>query len=155
MINHQKLREIFLNVAIGVLSFVFFATPGYAVEPDEVLENSNLELRARNLSKELRCVVCMNESIDESNSIIARDLRLLLRDRLKAGDSDEEILNFLVGRYGEYILLKPVLDGKNIFLWFVGPFVFVICLVGLLSSFIPGATLGKKPKRTLASNKKK
>ena len=155
MINHQKLRGIFLNVAVGVLSFVFFATPGYAVEPDEVLENSNLELRARNLSKELRCVVCMNESIDESNSIIARDLRLLLRERLKAGDSDEEILNFLVGRYGEYILLKPVLDGKNIFLWFVGPFVFVICLVGLLGSFISGATLGKKPKRTLASNKKK
>ena len=155
MINHQKLREIFLNVAIGVLSLVFFATPGYAVEPDEVLENSNLELRARNLSKELRCLVCRNESIDESNSIIARDLRLLLRDRLEAGDSDKEILNFLVGRYGEYILLKPVLDGKNIFLWFVGPFVFVICLVGLLSSFISGATLGKKPKRTLTSNKNK
>ena len=155
MINHQKLREIFLNVAIGVLSFVFFSTPGYAVEPDEVLENSSLELRARNLSKELRCLVCRNESIDESNSIIARDLRLLLRDRLEAGDSDKEILNFLVGRYGEYILLKPVLDGKNIFLWFVGPFVFVICLVGLLSSFISGAPLGKKSKRTLASNKNK
>ena len=155
MINHQKLREIFLNVAIGVLSFVFFATPGYAVEPDEVLENSNLELRARNLSKELRCLVCRNESIDESNSIIARDLRLLLRERLKAGDSDEEILNFLVGRYGEYILLKPVLDGKNVFLWFVGPFVFVICLVGLLKSFMSGANLGKKPKRTIASSKNK
>ena len=155
MINHQKLRGIFLNVAVGVLSFVFFATPGYAVEPDEVLENSSLELRARNLSKELRCLVCMNESIDESNSIIARDLRLLLRDRLKAGDSDEEILNFLVGRYGEYILLKPVLDGKNIFLWFVGPFVFVICLVGLLSSFISGATLGKKSTRSVASTKNK
>ena len=155
MIRHQKLREIFLNVAIGILSFVFFATSGHAVEPDEILENSNLELRARNLSKELRCLVCRNESIDESNSIIARDLRLLLRDRLEAGDSDKEILNFLVGRYGEYILLKPVLDGKNIFLWFVGPFVFVICLVGLLSSFISGATWGKKPKRTLASNKNK
>jgi len=155
MIRHQKLRVTFPNIAIVILCFVFFATPGQPVEPDEVLENSNLELRARNLSKELRCVVCMNESIDESNSIIARDLRLLLRERLKAGDSDEEILNFLVGRYGEYILLKPVLDGKNVFLWFVGPFVFVICLVGLLSSFISGATLGKKPKRTLASNKKK
>ena len=155
MINHKKLRKIFLNVAIGVVSFVFFTTTGHAVEPDEVLENSSLELRARNLSKELRCLVCRNESIDESNSIIARDLRLLLRDRLKAGDSDEEILNFLVGRYGEYILLKPVLDGKNIFLWFVGPFVFVVCLVGLLSSFISGATLGKKPKRTLTSNKNK
>ena len=155
MINHQKLREIFLNVAIGVLSFVFFATPGYAVEPDEVLENSNLELRARNLSKELRCLVCRNESIDESNSIIARDLRILLRDRLEAGDSDKEILNFLVGRYGEYILLKPVLDGKNIFLWFVGPFVFVICLMVLLSSFMSGANLGKKPKRTIASDKNK
>ena len=155
MINHQKLREIFLNVAIGVLSFVFFATPGYAVEPDEVLENSNLELRARNLSKELRCLVCRNESIDESNSIIARDLRILLRDRLEAGDSDKEILNFLVGRYGEYILLKPVLDGKNIFLWFVGPFVFVICLMVLLSSFMSGATLGTKPKRTIASDKNK
>ena len=155
MIRHQKLREIFLNMGLGILCFVFFATPGQAVEPDEVLENSSLELRARNLSKELRCLVCMNESIDESNSIIARDLRLLLRDRLKAGDSDEEILNFLVGRYGEYILLKPVLDGKNIFLWFVGPFVFVICLVGLLTSFMSGANLGKKPKRTIGSNKNK
>ena len=153
MIRHQKLREIFLNVAIGILCFVFFVTPSQAVEPDEVLENSSLELRARNLSKELRCLVCMNESIDESNSIIARDLRLLLRDRLKAGDSDEEILNFLVGRYGEYILLKPVLDGKNIFLWLVGPFVFVICSVGLLTSFMSGTNFGKKPKRTIASNK--
>ena len=153
MIRHQKLRVTFPNIAIVILCFVFFATPGQPVEPDEVLENSNLELRARNLSKELRCVVCMNESIDESNSIIARDLRLLLRDRLKAGDSDEEILNFLVGRYGEYILLKPVLDGKNIFLWFVGPFVFVICLVGLLKSFMSGANLGKKPKRTIGPNK--
>ena len=155
MIRHQKLRVTFPNIAIVILCFVFFATPGQPVEPDEVLENSNLELRARNLSKELRCVVCMNESIDESNSIIARDLRLLLRERLKAGDSDEEILNFLVGRYGEYILLKPVLDGKNIFLWFVGPFVFVICLVGLLKSFMSGANLGKKPKRTIASSKNK
>ena len=155
MIRHQKLRVTFPNIAIVILCFVFFATPGYAVEPDEVLENSNLELRARNLSKELRCLVCRNESIDESNSIIARDLRLLLRDRLKAGDSDEEILNFLVGRYGEYILLKPVLDGKNVFLWFVGPFVFVICLVGLLKSFMSGANLGKKPKRTIASSKNK
>jgi len=155
MIRHQKLRVTFPNIAIVILCFVFFATPGQPVEPDEVLENSNLELRARNLSKELRCVVCMNESIDESNSIIARDLRLLLRERLKAGDSDEEILNFLVGRYGEYILLKPVLDGKNVFLWFVGPFVFVICLVGLLKSFMSGANLGKKPKRTIASSKNK
>ena len=155
MIRHQKLRVTFPNIAIVILCFVFFATPGQPVEPDEVLENSNLELRARNLSKELRCVVCMNESIDESNSIIARDLRLLLRERLKAGDSDEEILNFLVGRYGEYILLKPILDGKNVFLWFVGPFVFVICLVGLLKSFMSGANLGKKPKRTIASSKNK
>ena len=155
MIRHQKLRGMFLNLVMVILCFLFFAPTGQAVEPDEVLDNPNLELRARNLSKELRCLVCRNESIDESNSIIARDLRLLLRDRLKAGDSDEEILNFLVGRYGEYILLKPVLDGKNIFLWFVGPFVFVICLVGLLTSFMSGANLGKKPKRTIDSNKNK
>ena len=155
MIRHQKLRGTFLNVAMVILCFLFFAPTGQAVEPDEVLDNPNLELRARNLSKELRCLVCRNESIDESNSIIARDLRLMLRDRLEAGDSDEEILNFLVGRFGEYILLKPVLDGKNIILWFVGPFVFVLCLVVLLISFISGTNLAKKPKKTMASNKDK
>ena len=108
---------------------------GHALEPDEILDDQYLELRARDLSKQLRCLVCRNESIDESNSMIAKDLRAILRERLLEGDSDGEIMSFLVNRYGEYILLKPKLDKKNIILWFLGPGLFIISLVSVIFSF--------------------
>ena len=104
------------------------AMPAWAVQPDEVLEDPALEERARILSKDLRCLVCRNESIDESNAELARDLRLLVRERLVAGDSDTEVIDFVVARYGEYVLLTPRATGSTLLLWLAGP---VMGLIGL------------------------
>jgi cytochrome c-type biogenesis protein CcmH len=104
------------------------ASAAVAVQPDEVLEDPVLEERARELSKGLRCVVCQNESIDESNADLARELRLVVRERLVEGDSNEQVLDYLVARYGEFVLLKPRTDGWNIILWLAAPALFLIAL---------------------------
>jgi cytochrome c-type biogenesis protein CcmH len=104
-----------------------------AVEPDEMLSNPALEARARAISKELRCMVCQNESIDESQAPLARDLRLLVRRRLLAGDTDPQIIDFLVSRYGEFILLKPPLSWNTIALWGAPP---ALLLFGVLTIVI-------------------
>ena len=98
----------------------------WAVQPDEVLSDPVLEERAREISKGLRCPVCQNESIDDSNANIARDLRLLVRDRLVQGDSDDEVVDFIVARYGEFVLLKPTVTGSNWMLWAAGPFMLLV-----------------------------
>lgn len=97
------------------------ASPLWAVQPDEILDDPALEARARDISEGLRCVVCRNESIDESNAELARDLRLLVRERLLEGDSDEEVVAYVVERYGEYVLLRPNAEGANLVLWLAGP----------------------------------
>jgi cytochrome c-type biogenesis protein CcmH len=97
------------------------ARPAVAVRPDEVLSDPVLEQRARALSRELRCMVCQNQSIDDSEAPLARDLRILVRERLKAGDSDAEVLDFLVARYGEFVLLKPRVSWRTGILWFGPP----------------------------------
>lgn len=97
------------------------APPVMAVQPDEMLADPALEQRARALSKGLRCLVCRNENIDDSDAQLARDLRILLRERLVSGDTDEEAVAFLVDRYGEYVLLNPPATGANILLWIAGP----------------------------------
>ncbi|MGR3491895.1 MAG: cytochrome c-type biogenesis protein [Shimia sp.] len=97
--------------------YLLLAAPAWAVQPDEMLDDPVLEERAQDLSAGLRCLVCRNESIEESDAGIARDLRLLVRERLVAGDSDGEVIDFIVERYGEYVLLRPTLDGVNIVLW--------------------------------------
>ena len=97
----------------------------FAVEPDEILKNPKFELRARNISKNIRCMVCQNQSIDESNAPLAKDLRILIRDKIKEGNKDEEIYKFLTDRYGDFILLKPPLNLYNLVLWFF-PFIFLI-----------------------------
>ncbi len=102
------------------------AAPVWAVQPDEVLDDPALEARARELSKDLRCLVCRNESIDESNAELARDLRVLVRERLVAGDSDAEVIDFVVDRYGEYVLLRPNADGSNWVLWAAGPLMLLV-----------------------------
>jgi cytochrome c-type biogenesis protein CcmH len=109
-----------LAVALG-------AAPAAAVQPDEVLADPALEARARALSKDLRCLVCRNESIDESHAGLARDLRILVRERLVAGDSDAEAIAFIVDRYGEYVLLNPPATGSTLILWVSGP---VLLLIG-------------------------
>ncbi|MFO7856027.1 MAG: cytochrome c-type biogenesis protein [Paracoccaceae bacterium] len=112
-----------------------FAAPSEApaLEPDEVLDDPALEARARDLSGELRCLVCRNESIDDSNAELARDLRLLVRERLEAGDSDPEVLAYLVDRYGEYVLLRPTFSAGNLVLWLGGP---ALLLLGGVASFL-------------------
>ena len=109
-------------IRAGLLALALLAAaPAGAVQPDEVLSDPVLESRARELSKNLRCLVCRNESIDESHADLARDLRLLLRERLVAGDSDDEAIAFIVDRYGEYVLLTPTTGGSNVLLWIAGP----------------------------------
>ncbi len=100
---------------------MLLALPLGAVQPDEVLDDPVLEQRARSLSKGLRCLVCQNESIDESDASLARDLRILLRERLVQGDTDEQAISFIVDRYGEYVLLRPTVTGSNWLLWAAGP----------------------------------
>ena len=102
------------------------ALPALAVAPDEVLDDPKLEARARDLSAGLRCMVCQNQSIDDSDAPLAKDLRILVRERLKAGDSDEEVIAFLVDRYGEFVLLKPRLSLHTIVLWGLAPAVLLI-----------------------------
>ncbi|MCR8828100.1 cytochrome c-type biogenesis protein [Pseudosulfitobacter koreensis] len=113
-----------------VLILMMLAAPVWAVEPDEVLENPALEARARDISQGLRCLVCRNESIDESNAPLARDLRLLVRERLVAGDSNAETVDFIVDRYGEYVLLRPQATGANWLLWGAGPLMLLLALFG-------------------------
>jgi cytochrome c-type biogenesis protein CcmH len=109
-------------IRAGLLALVLLAAvPAGAVQPDEVLPDPALEARARALSQGLRCPVCRNESIDESHADVARDLRLVLRERLVAGDSDDEAVAFIVARYGEYVLLNPTTGGSNLLLWLAGP----------------------------------
>jgi cytochrome c-type biogenesis protein CcmH len=105
-------------------SFILFllltASGAFAVQPDEVLPDPALEARARALSKDLRCLVCQNQSIDDSDAPLARDLRILVRERLQAGDSDAQVIDFLVARYGQFVLLKPQLNWHTVALW-LGP----------------------------------
>ena len=108
---------------------LLLAMPVNAVEPDEILADPALEERAREISKELRCLVCRNESIDDSNAGLARDLRLLVRERLVAGDTDPEVKEYLVDRYGEFVLLKPVFSMANAALWIAGPLLFILGLL--------------------------
>lgn len=103
------------------LAAALLAGPAFAVQPDEMLADPALEERARELSKGLRCLVCRNESIDESNADLARDMRILLRERIAGGDTDEEAVAFLVDRYGEYVLLRPTATGANLVLWIAAP----------------------------------
>jgi cytochrome c-type biogenesis protein CcmH len=106
-----------LVVAIGLVG----SSAVYAVQPDEIMSDPAKELRARDLSRELRCMVCQNQSIDDSEAPLARDLRLLVRERITAGDSDAQVIDFLVARYGEFVLLKPRLNPHTLLLWLLPP----------------------------------
>ena len=116
-------------IFLSVLLFQFLINHLGAFEPDEVLKNSEQELRARNISKNIRCLVCQNQSIDDSNAPLAKDLRILIRKKIIKGKSDDEIYTFLSDRYGDFILLKPAFNVKTIGLWLL-PFVFL--LIGFL-----------------------
>jgi cytochrome c-type biogenesis protein CcmH len=117
----------------GLFLLLFALLPARAVEPREMLKNPALEARARTLSQELRCMVCQNQSIDDSEAPLAHDLRVLVRERLKAGDTDAQVLDFLVARYGEFVLLKPRLSWHTAALWGLPPAVLLLGIVVVLA----------------------
>jgi cytochrome c-type biogenesis protein CcmH len=133
------------RLALILFAAFLFAAPAFAVEPDEVLADSALEARARVLSKTLRCMVCQNQSIDDSNALLARDLRILVRERLKSGDSDAQVREFLVARYGEFVLLEPRFSQRTIVLWAAPGFVLVLGLLGIALWIRRGAPAGPSP----------
>ena len=120
------IRRLFLAVFLCLS-----ALPALAVNPDEILADPALEARARALSSQLRCMVCQNQSIDDSNAELARDLRLLVRERITDGDSDEQVIDYVVSRYGEFVLLKPRLSAHTYLLWGAPIALFVIGLIAM------------------------
>ena len=112
-------------IIISICLIQLFSDNSFTVEPEEVLENQKQELRARNISKNIRCMICQNQSIDESNAPLAKDLRILIRNKIKEGKNDKEIYNFLTDRYSDFILLKPPLKSSTLALWLL-PFIFLI-----------------------------
>ncbi len=142
------MRALFL-----ALSLLAMTVPALAVEPDEILKDQGLEARARAISAGLRCVVCQNQSIDDSDATVARDLRILIREQLLANKTDPEVVDFVVARYGEYVLLKPRLKTATLLLWSAP---FLILLAGLLLAFrrkpaVPTDTLSPTEKAEIES----
>ena len=117
---------------VALLAALLSPSAALAVQPDEILKDPALETRARNLSQELRCMVCQNQSIDDSEAPLARDLRLLVRERLTQGDSDSQVIKFLVDRYGAFVLLKPPVELNTLLLWSVAPVALLIGIGALL-----------------------
>jgi cytochrome c-type biogenesis protein CcmH len=117
---------------LAALFLLLLAAPALALDPDEVLADLALEARARAISADLRCLVCQNQSIDDSDADLARDLRLLVRERLVAGDTDAEVTKYIVDRYGEFVLLKPVLAPHTILLWTAAPLVLLVGGIAVL-----------------------
>ena len=121
-----------MRISSIVLGLLILVSPALAVNPKEILNDPLLEARAREISKSLRCVVCQNQSIDDSDASLARDLRIVVRDRLLAGDSDKEVTNYVVSRYGDFVLLRPPFKAATLVLW-LGPLIF--CLLALLALY--------------------
>jgi cytochrome c-type biogenesis protein CcmH len=134
------IRRLLLALAV-----LLAAAPAFAVNPDEVLPDKTLEARARTISAELRCMVCQNQSIDDSNADLARDLRLLVRKRLVDGDTDKQVIDYLVSRYGEFVLLKPRFSEKTLLLWGAPATLF---LVGGLALVVYARRRAGKPTGT-------
>ena len=126
------IKTFSLSVLIIVITILFSKTNIYSVEPEEFLQNPKQELKARNISKNVRCLVCQNQSIDESAAPLAKDLRVLIRKKVKEGHTENEIYKFLTDRYGDFILLKPPLKRTTFMLWFL-PFVFLAIGIFILS----------------------
>jgi cytochrome c-type biogenesis protein CcmH len=138
-----RVGSVCLGFAALVLASVSGA-PARAVTPQEILPDKTLEARARDISTGLRCLVCQNQSIDDSDAPLAHDLRVLVRERLKAGDSDSEVRDFVVARYGDFVLLKPPFSAQTALLWFMPILVLAGAIAALWSAF-PGARRGPVP----------
>ena len=129
MINRNFISNITFIIITYFCLNLLFANVSHAVEPEEILPDKKLEFRARDISKNIRCMVCQNQSIDDSNAPLAKDLRILIRDQIKEGKKDHEIYKFLTDRYGDFILLKPPFKLTTLMLWF---FPFILFIVGIL-----------------------
>ena len=129
--------------------------PALAVTPDEMLKDPALEARARHLSQELRCMVCQNQSIDDSEAPLAHDLRVLVRDRLTAGDSDRQVLDYLVARYGEFVLLKPPFALRTLLLWGLPPLALIAGMVGLVAALRRRRSLTTEPAPLSAAEQRR
>ena len=140
---------------IAVLFSLLAPGAAFAVRPDEMLKDPALEARARHLSEELRCMVCQNQSIDDSEAPLAHDLRVLVRQRLVAGDSDKQVLDFLVARYGDFVLLKPPFQLDTLLLWGLPPFALAAGLVGLLLMARRRRTVSLQPEALSAEEQAK
>ena len=130
-----------------LLALLVLALPAHAVQPDEVLKDPAQEARARDLSRELRCMVCQNQSIDDSDAPLAKDLRILVRERIEAGDSNQQVLDYLVARYGEFVLMRPTWHGANAILW-IAPF--GVLVVGGLAMIVYAR---RRARRVVPSSK--
>ena len=137
-----------------ILGVLLFASPALAVQPDEILADPVLEARARAISGDIRCPVCQGESIDDSSAPISRDLRLIIRERLVAGDSDREVVDYIVARYGEFVLFNPRAEGSNLILWLAGPALFLAALAVAVAAqrrrLVPEARLSDAEKARLS-----
>ena len=122
------LNKIFFFIVLSSLISLIATNIGYAVEPEEFLKDQKQELRARDISKNVRCLVCQNQSIDESSAPLAKDLRIIIRNKIKKGQTDEEIYKFLTDRYGDFILLNPPLKASTIILWILPLLLFIFCI---------------------------
>ncbi len=144
-----SIRSFIVLAMVAVL-----AMPAWAVQPDEQLDDLALEARAREISAELRCLVCQNQSIDDSNAPLARDLRILVRERLKAGDTNDEVLDYIVDRYGDYVLLRPPFRAGTWLLW-LGPAALLLIVVILLAIVVRRRRLvGPAPELPLSDEER-
>lgn len=145
------MRKRTVLAALLLAGFTAASAPALAVEPDEVLEDQALEQRARDISQHLRCVVCQSQSIDNSNAPLAKDMRILVRERLEAGDSDKQVYDYLVERYGDYVLLKPPVQENTLFLWAAPAVIFL--LAGFAAwSYLNGVRKDAARKAAAAAN---
>ncbi|MBN9279861.1 MAG: cytochrome c-type biogenesis protein CcmH [Hyphomicrobium sp.] len=140
--------------ALLLLSLLLLPGAAHAVQPNEVLKDPALEARARALSAQLRCLVCQNQSIDDSDAPLAKDLRLLVRERLVAGDSDAEVTRFLVARYGEFVLLRPPLSGNTLLLWLT-PLLLLAAAAGGIGWRLAAARKGGAPPAPLTADEQR
>jgi cytochrome c-type biogenesis protein CcmH len=142
-----------MRLVLALVATLLFSTAALAVQPDEVLTNPILEKRARDLSAGLRCLVCQNQSIDDSDAQLAKDLRLLVRERLVAGDTDDQVRDFLVQRYGEFVLLKPAFRAHTLLLWLTPALVLVLGGIGAYAALRrrpqPAAALDEDERKAL------
>ncbi len=133
MKSRARISSIIFGIAM-IVAFLGATGTAWATQPDEMLSNPKLETRARSIGEELRCLVCQNQSIDDSEADLAHDLRVLVRQRILAGDTDEQVKQYIVARYGNYVLLKPPFDAETYLLWF-GPLLLLLAAAGIATLY--------------------